>query len=118
MKLVLHSAKRASAPYRVRIGLNLKGLAYQVVPVDLLAGEQRGEAFRDLNPFGGVPALEFEGIVRAQSMPLLEWLDERFPEHHPLLPGDAQLGAAGLHLRLLVRGNDARHCYRPTRLFE
>lgn len=85
----LHAYHRSSTSYRVRIGLNLKGLAYQVVPVNLMEAEQRGAAFRAINPFAGVPALEFEGQVRAQSMALLEWLDERFPEPHALLPGDA-----------------------------
>lgn len=86
----LHAYYRSSTSYRVRIGLNLKGLDYEVVPVDLTAAAQRSEAFRAINPFAGVPALEHEGRVYAQSMPLLEWLDERFPEPHPLLPGDAE----------------------------
>lgn len=86
----LHAYYRSSTSYRVRIGLHLKGLAFEVVPVDLTAAEQRGEVFRAINSFAGVPALEFEGQIRAQSMPLLEWLDERFPEPHRLLPGDAE----------------------------
>lgn len=86
----LHAYFRSSTSYRVRIGLNLKGLEYEIRPVNLLAAEQRGEEYRQINPFGGVPALEFEGRVYAQSMALLEWLDERFPEPHLLLPGDAE----------------------------
>ncbi len=82
----LHAYYRSSTSYRVRIALNLKGLAYAVVPVDLLAAEQRGAAFRDLNPFGGVPVLESEGRSYAQSMAIMEWLEERHPEP-PLLPG-------------------------------
>ncbi|HKR93024.1 maleylacetoacetate isomerase [Novosphingobium sp.] len=85
----LHAYFRSSTSYRVRIALNLKGLAYEVIPVNLLKSEQRDEAYREINPFGGVPALEFEGRVYAQSMAILEWLDERFPEPHLLLPGDA-----------------------------
>lgn len=82
----LHAYYRSSTSYRVRIGLNLKGLDYEVVPVDLRRDEQRGEAFRARNPFAGVPALEVDGRFHAQSMPILEWLDECYPEP-PLLPG-------------------------------
>ena len=84
----LYAFYRSSTSYRVRIGLNLKGLDYEIVPVNLRTEEQRGEAFRGRNPFAGVPALEVDGRTYAQSMPILEWLDERFP-HPPLLPGDA-----------------------------
>lgn len=84
----LHAYYRSSTSYRVRIGLNLKALDYETVPVDLRAGEQRGAAYRARNPFAGVPALEVGGRFYAQSMPILEWLDERYPEP-PLLPGDA-----------------------------
>ena len=84
----LHAYFRSSTSYRVRIGLNLKGLDYEIVPVDLLASEQREDAFRARNPYAGVPALELDGRVYAQSMPILEWLDERYPEPS-LLPGDA-----------------------------
>ncbi|MBW8755663.1 MAG: maleylacetoacetate isomerase, partial [Sphingomonadales bacterium] len=84
----LHAYYRSSTSYRVRIGLNLKGLDYDIVPVDLRQGEQRGPAYRGKNPFAGVPALEVEDRFYAQSMPILEWLDERYPDP-PLLPGDA-----------------------------
>lgn len=85
----LHAYYRSSTSYRVRIGLNLKGLAYEIASVDLRGAEQRGEAYRAINPFGGVPALEFEGRFYVQSMAILEWLDEYFPEPHMLLAGDA-----------------------------
>lgn len=84
----LNAYFRSSTSYRVRIGLNLKGLDYDIAPVNLLKEEQRTEAYRGKNPFAGVPALEVDGRVYAQSMPILEWLDERYPEP-PLLPGDA-----------------------------
>ncbi|SFG14988.1 maleylpyruvate isomerase [Novosphingobium sp. CF614] len=85
----LHAYYRSSTSYRVRIALNLKGLDYRIVPVNLLGAEQRGEAFRRLNPFAGVPALEVDGRVYAQSMAILEWLDERYPDR-PLLPRGAE----------------------------
>jgi maleylacetoacetate isomerase len=83
----LHGYWRSSTSYRVRIGLNLKDLPYESVPVDLRRDQQRSDTYRALNPHGTVPTLEFEGRAYVQSMAILEWLDERFPEPHPLLPG-------------------------------
>lgn len=87
MGLLLHSAWRASAPYRVRIGLNLKGLAYDYAPVDLVAGQQGGEVYGAVNAQHLVPALETDGHVLTQSLSILEWLEETHPEP-PLLPKD------------------------------
>ncbi|CDO34371.1 maleylacetoacetate isomerase [Novosphingobium sp. KN65.2] len=85
----LYSYYRSSTSYRLRIALNLKGLEYEIVPVNLLKAEQRGEDFRRINPFAGVPALEADGRVYAQSMAVLEWLDERYPDRR-LLPVDVE----------------------------
>lgn len=88
MTLILHSYWRATAPYRVRIGLNLKGLAYEYVPVNLLAGEQRGGLYSRLNPQQLTPALETgDGRVLTQSLAILEWLEETHPDP-PLLPAE------------------------------
>lgn len=88
MVLKLHSAWRASAPYRVRIGLNLKGLAYEVAPVDLVSGQQKGDAYHAVNAQDLVPSLVLEdGRALTQSLSILEWLDETYPEP-PLLPKD------------------------------
>lgn len=84
----LHSYFRSSASYRVRIGLNLKGLQYQYHPVNLLKGEQKAAPYRKLNPQGLVPALIDNGHVLTQSLAILEWLDEQHPSP-PLLPKDA-----------------------------
>ena len=83
--LLLHGYWRSGTSYRTRIGLNIKGLAYQQAPVDLRAGDQRSEAFRALNPQGLVPALETADGVLTQSSAILEGLEERHPEP-PLLP--------------------------------
>ena len=83
----LHGYWRSGTSYRTRIALNLKELAYEQAPVNLLAGDQRGEAYRALNPQGLVPALEADGVVLTQSPAILEWLEERYPEP-PLLPSD------------------------------
>ena len=76
---------RSSTTYRLRIALNLKGMAYDYVPVNLVAGEQKAAAYLARNAFGSVPLLEADGRDRAQSMAQLEWLEEAYPEP-PLLP--------------------------------
>lgn len=89
MVLKLHSAWRASAPYRVRIGLNLKGVDYEVAPVDLVAGQQKSEAYHAVNAQDLVPSLVLEdGRVLTQSLSILEWLEETQPGP-ALLPADA-----------------------------
>ena len=85
----LHGYYRSSTSYRLRIALELKGLDYEYVPVNLLTSEQKGEAFTSRNPFGSVPLLEADGKDRVQSMAQLEWLDEAYPEK-PLLPSDIE----------------------------
>jgi len=87
MSLALHGYWRATAPYRVRIALNLKGLAFSTVAVNLLASEQRSEAYRAVNPQGLLPALEANGRVLTQSLAILEWLEETHPDV-PLLPAE------------------------------
>jgi maleylacetoacetate isomerase len=87
MTYTLHSMWRATAPYRVRIGLNLKGIAYDYSAVDLTGGQQRGDAYRGVNRQGLVPALDVGDRVLTQSLAILEWLDETHPKP-PLLPSD------------------------------
>ncbi|MEE4315721.1 MAG: maleylacetoacetate isomerase [Erythrobacter sp.] len=70
---------RSSTSYRLRIALNLKGLAFENVPVNLVTAENKDAAFTARNPFGSLPMLEADGRDRAQSMALLEWLDEAYP---------------------------------------
>lgn len=76
-EIVLHDYWRSSAAYRVRIGLNLKGIAYRAAVVDLLAGDQRGEEYRALNPAALVPTLEIDGHVLTQSLAILDYLDAK-----------------------------------------
>ena len=83
--LKLYSAWRASAPYRVRIGLHLKGLEYECIPVDLAGSEQHKAPYRAVNPQRLTPTLEADGATLTQSLAILEWLDETHPEP-PLLP--------------------------------
>lgn len=87
MSLVLHGYWRSSAAYRVRIGLNLKGLDYAQVSHDLRKNAQADPAYRALAPQALVPALDTGDTVLTQSLAILEWLEERHPEP-PLLPAE------------------------------
>ncbi|MEL7098487.1 MAG: maleylacetoacetate isomerase [Pseudomonadota bacterium] len=84
----LYSYWRSTTSYRVRIALNLKGVSYDTVSVDLVAGAQQDAAYTALNPVAGVPTLVLEdGTVLTQSMAILEWLEVAHPEP-ALLPED------------------------------
>jgi maleylpyruvate isomerase len=87
MKLALYSYWRSTSSWRVRIGLELKGLAYEYRAVNLLADEQYGDAHKERNPTSQVPVLDVDGRLIAQSLPILEWLEDSFPEV-PILPRD------------------------------
>ena len=86
--MILHGYWRSGASYRVRIALNLKGVAYEQTPHDLRQSQQKTPDYLALNPQGMVPALETGEGVLIQSPAILEWLEETCPEP-PLLPGDA-----------------------------
>jgi maleylacetoacetate isomerase len=83
----LYTYFRSSAAYRVRIALNLKGVPYESIPINLLKGDQSAPAYAAVNPQGRVPSLETEGNILVQSPAILEYLEETHPEP-PLLPSD------------------------------
>ena len=87
----LYSFYRSSATYRVRIALNLKEVPYQLLPVHLVRdeGEHRRPELRALNPQGFVPTLVDGARVFTQSLAIIEYLDELYPDP-PLLPGSAR----------------------------
>jgi len=85
----LYGYFRSSTSYRLRLALQLKGLKYENCPVNLLESQQKGEAFASRNPFATVPMLDAGGTDRVQSMAIIEWLDEAYPEN-PLLPADIE----------------------------
>jgi maleylacetoacetate isomerase/maleylpyruvate isomerase len=103
----LYTYFRSSAAYRVRIALNLKGIAYDSIPVHLLqdGGQQLLPAYRAVNPSALVPALDDDGAVLTQSLAMLEYLDETRPAV-PLLPADA-LGRARVRALALAIACDA-----------
>ncbi len=88
----LYSYWRSSSAYRVRIALNLKELDYEIVPVSLLPGvsEQRGEEYRAINPQMLVPFFDDGNVAIGQSMAILEYLEETYPDRK-LLPEDEPL---------------------------
>jgi maleylpyruvate isomerase len=101
VKLALHNYWRSSASHRVRIALGLKELPYEYVVVNILKKDQFSAEYVAKNPMSQVPTLEItedDGTVHVltQSLPILEYLEERFPAH-PLLPKD-------LYLRARTRG--------------
>lgn len=92
MTIKLYSYWRSSAAYRVRIALDLKGLDYEIVPVSLAPGvaEHRKDEYRAVNPQMLVPFLEDGDIAIGQSMAIVEYLEEAYPEIS-LLPHDKPL---------------------------
>lgn len=96
---ILYHYFRSSSSWRVRWALELKGLAYTEIAVNLLKSEQQQEGYLAKNPLGLVPALEIDGHFLAESVAILEYLEERFARP-PLLPAEP-LGRA--RVRQLVQ---------------
>jgi maleylpyruvate isomerase len=95
----LYSYFRSGTSHRLRIALNLKGLAPEYVPVNLRSGEHTEDDYKAVNPQGLVPTLELNGGERlVQSPAIIEWLEERYPEP-ALLPKQTEARA---HVRALA----------------
>jgi maleylacetoacetate isomerase len=99
----LYTFFRSSASHRVRIALNLKGLQYDQAPIHLRrgGGEQLSAAYKAINPQALVPALEDDGKILTQSLAIIEYLEERYPQP-PLLPRDPADKALVRSLALIV----------------
>jgi maleylacetoacetate isomerase len=103
--VTLYDYWRSSASYRVRIALNLKGIAYASVVVNLLAGEHRKPEHLARNPQGLVPALAIDGVMLTQSLAIILYLEDTRPEVS-LLPANpalkAQVWAAALAIAMEI----------------
>ena len=97
----LYTYFRSSAAYRVRIALNLKGIAYEAVPVDLRPGAHREPDYLARNPQGLIPALEDGDATFSQSLAIIEYLEETHPQP-PLLPRPARDRARVRSLALAI----------------
>jgi maleylacetoacetate isomerase len=86
MALLLHDYFRSSASYRVRIALNLKGLSYRQQAHHLAKGEHRAPDYLGINPQGFVPALADGDVVITQSVAIIEYLEEAYPDTPRVLP--------------------------------
>lgn len=111
----LYNFFRSGTSHRLRIAMNLKGLDYDYVAVDLRTEEHLGAAFKALNPQGLVPALVDGDTVLTQSPAIIEWLEERYPTP-ALLPADA-LGRARVRALAAVIGCDI-HPINNRRILE
>ncbi|XP_073923564.1 maleylacetoacetate isomerase isoform X1 [Castor canadensis] len=94
-KPVLYSYFRSSCSWRVRIALALKGVDYEIIPINLTkdGGQQFSEEFQTLNPMKQVPALKIDGIIIGQSLAIIEYLEETRPTPR-LLPQDPKKRAS------------------------
>jgi maleylacetoacetate isomerase len=81
----LYTYYRSTAAFRVRIALNIKGVPYESVSLHLRSGAHNAPEYRKVNPQGLIPALDDDGTLISQSLAIIEYLDEKFPEP-PLLP--------------------------------
>jgi maleylacetoacetate isomerase len=83
----LYSFFRSSAAYRVRIALNVKGVDYETVSVDLPGAAHRAPEFRAVNPQATIPTIDDDGTILWQSLAIIEYLDARYPSPR-LIPAE------------------------------
>ena len=101
MTIRLYDYWRSSAAYRVRIALNLKGVAYEAIDTSLLHGEQRAPDYVARNPQGLVPMLEVGELRLTQSLAIIDWLDATYAEPR-LIPSSPEARAAELAKAMVI----------------
>jgi maleylpyruvate isomerase len=99
--MIIYDYFRSSAAYRVRIALNLKGLTPEHRSIHLGQGEQRETAYKAINPQGFVPYLVEDDFQLSQSLAIIEYLDEQYPQP-PLLPTSLQARARARQIAQIV----------------
>ncbi len=102
---------RSQATFRLRVALNLKGIAYREIPINLDAGEQNAPDFRAINPLGAVPALMIDGAPLVQSLAILEYIEETHPEP-ALMPPDP-IGRARVRSLAAIAASDTHPLIVP-----
>jgi len=100
MTVTLFDYFRSSAAYRVRIALGLKQIAYEAVPISLIDGEQKAEAYRARNAQGFLPMLDIDGQRLTQSLAIIAYLDATRPD--PALMPEAAADRAHVHAMALL----------------
>jgi maleylacetoacetate isomerase len=100
-RIILYDYYRSSAAYRLRIALNLKQVEYEQRSVNLLEGEQGSAEYKKINPQGLVPMLEIDGHRMTQTMAIIGYLDQKFP-NQPLVPAAAEVRAHVIAMSLIV----------------
>ena len=103
--LTLYNYYRSSTSYRVRIALELKKLTYEYKSIHLLNNEQNLPAYRNLNPIGGVPTLKHNDFILSQSLVIIEYLDDAFPQSLKLFPKDIILKAKVKQFCEIINGD-------------
>ncbi|MFN3818594.1 maleylacetoacetate isomerase [Blastomonas sp.] len=98
---ILFDYWRSSASYRVRIALNLKGVAYRAVATDLVTGQQKASDYVARNPQGLVPMLQIDGHDLTQSLAIIDYLDATRPDPQ-LIPADPAARAATLSRAMII----------------
>jgi maleylacetoacetate isomerase len=101
----LYSYYRSSCSWRVRLALELKGLEYRLIAVNLLAGEHRSAEYLKINPSGAVPALKVRDdndFLLTQSLAMLEYIEETYSSTRALLPEDPKTRALTRSLALII----------------
>jgi len=106
-KPTLYSFYRSSCSWRVRIALNLKKIEYEYAPINLLKGEQKSESYLSINPLGGLPTLKINDHYISQSISIMEYLDEVYPEV-PLLPKNDPIKRADVRKLCLIIAADTQ----------